>query len=367
MIPDVWAKIDLGAIKHNYNYVKSRVSKETGIIAVVKSNAYGHGLEKTAEALVGEGCEFFAVTSVDEAVNLRQRGISQAILNLSYTDATAVEEMINRRLVATVYDEESALVLHEAAAVLHKPLKIHIKIDTGMSRLGILPDDVMKIVPQLFDMPYFRVEGMYSHFADESDMRFVEEQYQKMQSVLFSLQKAGRVVPAVHMAKSGVLFKSTKYHFDAVRPGMALFGHKPEGKNLIPALSLMTKLAQVKRVQKGSKIGYMQTFRAPMDMTIGILPMGYAHGFDRGLSNKGYVLVDGWRCPVIGRVCMAQTIVDLSPVRSSSRLQIGQEVVVIGKQTRNEITVVEIAQLLDTNTYEVVARIPESVHREYIS
>ena len=152
-----------------------------------------------------------------------------------------------------------------------------------------------------------------------------------------------------------------------MRPGIALYGYKPNGEGLEPALSLKTKLAQIKRIKKGAKVGYMQTFTAAADMNIGILPIGYAHGYDRGLSNKGYVLIDEWKCPVIGRICMGQTIVDLSSVRISSKLHIGKEVVVIGKQGRQEITVDEVAKILDTNTYEVVTRIPESVKRIYLS
>lgn len=362
---EVWVEIDLSAVKHNLGKIKEAVAPETGVIAVVKANAYGHGLEKIAATLDQAGAEMFAVTSIQEAIALRKTGITKSILNLCYLSPQDVEEAIERKIIATVYNWDSAQILHEQAATLHKPLKIHIKIDTGMSRLGISAAEAVKTVPKIIDLPYFRVEGIYSHFADESDAGMVKQQFEEMQNVLFQLQQAKRIVPAVHMAKSDILFQSTQYHYDAVRPGIALYGYSPTGRELKPALNLKTVLVQIKRIPKGAKVGYMQTYTAPSEMLIGILPIGYSHGYDRGLSNKGYVLVDDWKCPVIGRVCMSQTIIDLSPVRSTSRLHIGKEVTVIGKGNRQEIAVNEIAKLLDTNSYEIVTRIPSSVHRIY--
>lgn len=362
---DVWAEIDLSAIEHNLGVIKDALLPDTGVIGVVKSNAYGHGMLEVSKALERKGIDMLAVTSVAEGVMLRSGGISKSILNLSYTDVENAEICIDKKIIVTIYDFEQAVALNEIASKFKKPLHVHVKLDTGMSRLGIGVDDVEKYVPQIMRMQYLRVDGVYSHFADEDDENFVAEQFRAMQKCLFDLQRNGFLVPAVHMAKSAILFKSNEYHFDAVRPGIALYGYKPNGHGLVPSFTLKTRLAQVKRIKKGAKVGYMQTFTAPTDMNIGILPIGYAHGYDRGLSNKGYVLIDEWKCPVIGRICMGQTIVDLSAVRMSSKLHIGKEVVVIGKQGRQEITVAEVAKLLDTNTYEVVTRIPESVHRVY--
>jgi alanine racemase len=367
MNSDVWAEINLSAIEHNLEVINKALLPDTGVIGVVKSNAYGHGLIEVSKVLEQSGIDMFAVTSIAEALDLRKNGISKSILNLSYTDIENVEICIDKKVTITVYDLVQAEALNSAASKIKKPLRVHIKIDTGMSRLGIAAEDVDKVVPQIMRMPYLRVDGIYSHFADEDDESFVTEQFNAMQKCLFDLQRNGFLVPAVHMAKSGILFKSNEYHFDAVRPGIALYGYKPNGEGLEPALSLKTKLAQIKRIKKGAKVGYMQTFTAPADMNIGILPIGYAHGYDRGLSNKGYVLIDEWKCPVIGRICMGQTIVDLSSVRMSSKLHIGKEVVVIGKQGRQEITVDEVAKILETNTYEVVTRIPESVERIYLN
>lgn len=358
----VWASIDLGAIKHNIVQVRSKLLSGTGIIAVIKANAYGHGLEQVVKTVESD-IDMLAVTSVHEALEVRRVSPMKAILNMSYSAAEEVEEAIAKKIAVTIYDLDSAKMLHEQAATLHKPLKAHIKIDTGMHRLGIFPEDVAKVIPQILQLPYFRIEGIFSHFADESDTRFVKHQYEIMQNCLFQLQQAGHLIPAVHMAKSSVLFQSQDYHFDAVRPGLALYGYGPEGHELRPALELKTVLAQKKRIAKGARVGYMQTFVAKADMIIGVIPIGYAHGYDRGLSNVGYVLVDGWRCPVIGRVCMSQTTIDLSNVKS--RLLIGDEVVVIGRQKNQEISVSHIADWLNTNQYEVVTRIPESVHRIY--
>jgi len=362
---DVWVEIDLSAIEHNVSIIRQSLMADTGVIGVVKSNAYGHGLVEVSQKLEQSGVDMLAVTSVEEAITLRSKGISKSILNLSYTDPSAVEQCIDKKIIATVYDFAQAEILHNEATKLKKPLHVHIKIDTGMSRLGILSDETEKYVPQIMRMPYLRIDGLYSHFADEDDMKFVKEQFSAMQKCLFDLQRNGFLVPAVHMAKSGVLFQSHEYHFDAVRPGIALYGYKPDGQNLRTALTLKTKLAQVKRIKKGAKVGYMQTYTAPTDMTIGILPIGYAHGYDRRLSNKGSVLVDDWKCPIIGRICMAQTIIDLTAVRMMSKVSMGKEVVVIGKQNKQEITVDEVAKLLDTNSYEVVTRIPEAVPRSY--
>lgn len=364
---DVWAEIDLSAIEHNVGVIKQSLMPDTGIIGVVKSNAYGHGLVEVSQKLDQSGVDMLAVTSIQEALILRSRGISKSILNLSYTDPGNVELCIDKKITITVYDFAQAETLHKEAERLKKPLHAHIKIDTGMSRLGIPADETEKYVPQIMRMPYLRIDGLYSHFADEDDIRFVKEQFGAMQKCLFDLQRNGFLVPAVHMAKSGVLFQSNGYHFDAVRPGIALYGYKPEGRGLRTALALKTKLVQVKRIKKGAKVGYMQTYTAPTEMTIGILPIGYAHGYDRGLSNKGSVLVDDWKCPIIGRICMAQTIIDLSAIRIMSKLTMGKEVVVIGRQNKQEITVDEVAKLLETNSYEVVTRIPESVPRIYLN
>ncbi len=359
----VWAEIDLGAISHNLGRVKEELLPDTGIIAVVKANAYGHGLVPVSRVLEQGGADMIAITSIEEGVALRKAGITIPILNLSYTAAKEVPEAIERRITVTVYDSNSADILHEQAKVLKKPLRVHLKIDTGMSRLGIVPNDVLQVVPKIVSMPYFRVDGMYSHFADESDANFVQQQYQTMQDVLFSLQRVGCVIPAVHMAKSGVIFQSKDYHFDAVRPGIALYGsgHGADSHGLEPALALKTVLAQVKKIPAGARVGYMQTFTAKKDMTIAIVPIGYAHGYDRDLSNKGYMLVDDWLCPVIGRVCMSQTILDVSAVKS--RLTIGEEVVVIGKQKKNAIAVRDVASQGNSIGHEVLAPISVAVPR----
>ncbi len=367
MEPQVTAHIDLSAIRHNAAQVRHVLLPDTGIIAIVKANAYGHGLRPVVNAIKGD-VDMFGVTSIEEALSVRTETPEKAILNMSYTAASEVAEAINKKITVTVYDLDSAKMLHEEAAKLKRPLKVHVKIDTGMHRLGILPDDVPTHIPQIMNLPYFRVEGIYSHFADESDAAFVKEQFATMQNCLFALQRAGHVVPAVHMAKSAVLFESQDYHFDAVRPGLALYGYGPEGHDLQPSLTLKTVLMQKKRVSKGARIGYSQTYVAQRDMTIGVIPLGYAHGYDRRLSNKGHVLVDGWQCPVIGRVCMSQTIIDLSAVKS--RLLIGDEVIAIGKQKNQEITVNQLAHWIasggDDNPREIVTSIPESVHRVYL-
>lgn len=361
---EVWCEINLDAIKHNVAVVRSALLNDTGIIAVVKANAYGHGLVSVANA-IEKDVDMFAVTSIDEALKLRAAGVISSILNLSYTAANITDEAIARKITVTIYDLDNAKLLHEQAAAIKRPLKVHIKIDTGMHRLGILPEDALKIVPQIIALPYFRVEGVFSHIADESDEAFLRAQVETMRNVLFQLQRAGHILPAVHIAKSGVLFKSNEYHFDAVRPGLALYGYGVEGKNLRSAISLKTVIAQMKTVQSGAKIGYMQTFTAPKTMRLAIVPIGYAHGYDRGISNKGYMLVDGVGCPVVGRVCMSQTIIDISAVKS--RLTIGEEVVAIGQQKNQEVTVSQIAQWASTNAHEILARIPESVSRSYLN
>lgn len=358
-----WAEISLDAIRHNVEVIRSAVLSGTGVMAVIKANAYGHGLIEVAKTLETAGIDMLAVTSVEEASRLRSHEVQKPILNLSYTSAREVEEAISKKIALSVYDLDSAKMVHEVASAIKRPVRVHIKVDTGMNRLGILPEDVLQVVPSIITLPYLRVEGIYSHFADEKDHRFVRQQYETMQDLLFNLQQAGHIVPAVHMAKSDVIFQSKDYHFDAVRPGISLFGYAPPGQGLKPALTLKTVLAQVKQIKKGAKVGYMQTFTAPSDMKIGIIPLGYAHGYDRGLSNKGYVLVDGWRCPVIGRVCMSQSIIDLSAVRA--RLTIGEEVVAIGSQKNHEVTVAQVAEWADTIKHEIVSRIPESLHRVY--
>ncbi len=359
---EVWLEINQSAILNNLETIKNAVDDDTGIIAVVKANAYGHGLVNVAKLIADHGVDMLAVTSLDEGIELRRSGITRAILNLSFTDPLRAREAIENQIILTVYNLESAQLFNEQAKNLNRSIKVHLKIDTGMSRLGVLPSDVVEVFNQISDMRYLRLEGLYSHFADEDDEKFVDQQYQTMQSVLFALQRSEVSLPAVHMAKSNILFKAKKYHFDAVRPGIALYGYGLD-KKLLPAMSFKTVLAQVKKIPAGSSVGYGQTYKADKDLLIGVIPVGYYHGYDRGLSNKAEVLVAGWRCPVIGRICMSQTIIDLSPVISAAKLSIGQEVVLIGTQGKQRIEAYSLAGWLGTNVYEVITRIPESVER----
>lgn len=357
-------EVDLNAISHNLRIVKKCIDPDSKIIGVVKGNAYGHGLIDTARAIWTSGAEIMAVADLNEAVELRVAKIRAPIIVLGYVESNEFRRLLDFDIAMTISDLETAHKLSLEAKRMNKWAKIHIKVDTGMTRYGFTTQDTVENYQKIQALDHIKIEGIYSHFADASDTKFSQGQVREFQNVLFNFQQARIQTPMVHMAATEGLFKYQEAHFDAVRCGLGLYGYYgfDQGTNeLQSALELKTKIALIKRVGEGQSVGYKRTFTAKRPMKIAVLPIGYADGYPRALSNIGEVLVDGRRAKVVGLICMNATMVDVTGLKCFQ----GDEVVLIGSQGSDKVDADELAKWAKTNPHEILSRISPTLPREY--
>lgn len=368
-----WAEINLDNIEHNVKEVAKRVGKMTEIMAVVKADAYGHGVFETVPTLLESGASRLAVSMLDEAIQLREIGVKVPILVLSYTDPARAGEIIQNNITQTVFSHDLAQALSKTAVKLNKPAKIHIKIDTGMARVGFQPGYcAVKDVVQISNLPGIIIEGLFSHFAsaDEADRDYTYVQYERFESIIQELNRIGILIPVKHIANSATIIQYPIFDLDMVRPGIILYGLYPSDeadKNVIdlkPAMEFKAKIVMVKEVDEGTPVSYGRTFVTSRKSRIATIPIGYADGYSRLLSNRGRVLIHGHYAPVVGRVCMDQCMVDITDIPEDVRT--GDEAVIFGKQGNREITVDEVAALSQTINYEVVCLIGKRVPRVYL-
>jgi alanine racemase len=370
-----WIEIDLGAIANNVRQLKRLVGERVGIIASLKADAYGHGAIKVAQTALSNGVDMLGVACLNEAVTLRRADISAPILILGYTPAWQAREAVLSGVTATVFSLDVARALSRAALDLKSEVPVHVKVDTGMGRLGLLPHQVLPFVRQVADLPGLVVEGIFTHLAvaDLPDARgvlgwgreYTLEQLHRFRQVLQDLEGEGIRMKYVHAANSAAVFAFPESHFNMVRPGIAIFGLDPSGDvrcpaGFEPALSFKTQVAQVKELPPGSYVSYGCTYQTTGESRIAVIPVGYADGFRRGPRHWGEVLVKGQRAPVVGVVCMDQSMIDVSHVPG---VREGDEVTLIGEQGGDRITVGEVASRLDTVNYEVVSEILARVPR----
>ena len=368
----VLAIIDLDAIAYNMTNIKSKVGKETGIIGIIKADAYGHGSVEISKVILENGADWLAVAVVDEGINLRKNGIAAPILLLGYTPELRLEDVVNNGFIQTVYTYETAKKLSDVAVRLGKTAVIHIKIDTGMGRIGYRvneasADEIVKIS----ELPNIEVTGMFSHFstADEKDKNYTLNQYKKFVQMDALLRERGLEIPIKHAANSAAIMDFDNMMFNMVRPGIILYGAYPseevdkDNLSIKPAMSVKTHVSYVKEVNEGDYISYGRKYQAVGKRIIATIPVGYADGFIRAYSNGGKVLIKGEYAPIVGRICMDQFMVDVTDIKD---VQINDEVVLIGKQGNKEITVDFIASILDTINYEVFCTLSKRVPRQYI-
>jgi alanine racemase len=370
-----WVEIDLGAIANNVRQLKSIVGEDVGIIASLKADAYGHGAVKVAQTALTNGVDMLGVACLNEANTLRRADITAPILILGYTPAWQAREAVLNNVVVTVFSLDVARALSRAAADLNSDVKVHLKVDTGMGRLGLPPGDVLDFVRELQVLPGIVVEGVFTHLAvaDTPDARgvpdwgrqYTEQQLASFRRVLQELEENGITFRYVHAANSAAVIAYPESHFNMVRPGIAIYGLDPSSdvpcpEGFEPALSFKTQVAQVKELPSGSYVSYGCTFMTEGQARIAVIPVGYADGFRRGPRRWGEVLVRGQRAPVVGQVCMDQTMIDVSHV---ANVRQGDEVVLIGQQGGDRITVGEVADRLGTINYEVVSEILARVPR----
>ncbi|WP_059051001.1 alanine racemase [Paenibacillus senegalimassiliensis] len=371
---DTWAEVMLPAIAHNMRLFSRQKAKACRLMAVVKANAYGHGAVEVARTALSAGAEYLGVALVDEGLQLRESGITQPILVLGYTPPHAVEAALVQNITLTVFTEE---VLEEiiVCARRHKiKARIHLKYDTGMSRIGLAS---IPAVTRLMEQASAAasdviVEGMFTHFADAdgADPGFAQEQFARFTACIKALESKGFHIPIKHCCNSAAAMRFPEMHLDMIRVGIALYGLYPSEQLRLPeyplqqAMSLKTRIAALHPALPGQTVGYGRTYRAADDTLIATIPIGYADGLSRSLSNCGYALVRGQRVPVIGRICMDQAMLDVSGVQGIST---GDEVVMFGSTGRpgEEIALGEMAAWMNTIHYEVICAISQRVPRLY--
>lgn len=359
-----WVEIDLEAVANNVRQLVEIVSPAK-IMAILKADAYGHGMVKVARTVLNNGGSWVGVATLGEAIKLRKSGIDAPILVLSYMPAWQAHEAIRYNVSATIFTEELARAFSQAGEDLNTKALAHIKVDSGMGRLGLLPEQVPSFMEKLARLPGLRVEGMYTHFGTaDDDVPYAREQLRRFNELLAQLDAAGLRPPLVHAANTAGLLNLPDARFDMVRPGIGLYGLPPSANSPLPAgfrpaLTFKSTVGQVKTLPADSPIGYGATYRTQGEETIAIIPVGYADGFRRAPRTWGEVLVKGQRAPLVGRVSMDQSAINVTHIPNVRQ---GDEVVLIGRQGSEEITAEEVAANLGTINYEVVsellARIP---------
>jgi alanine racemase len=372
MRPDrpTWLEIDLSAIAQNTRRTKELVGSEVEVLASLKADAYGHGALRVARTVLRNGASWLGVATVSEAQPLRDAGIRAPILVFGYTAPWQAREAARLDLRATIYGMESAQALSRAAQDLGRAVAVHVKIDTGMARLGLRAEDVGSIVAffeALRAQPALTVEGIFTHFAtaDSADQTYARRQLARFHTVLAALEARGLRPPLVHAANSAATLTLPESHFQMVRPGIALYGLSPSDEVRLPAgfrpaLAFKTQVAQVKEIPAGEGVSYGATYVTTAPTRIAVLPVGYADGFRRAPANWGEVLVRGRRAPLVGRVCMDQSMIDITLVPGVRQ---GDEVMLIGRQGDDELTAEAVADRLGTIAYEVVAELLARVPR----
>jgi len=345
-------------------------------MAVVKANAYGHGIVEIANEMAKSGADYLGVARFEEAVILREADVRLPILIFGYTSRSQFEKLCHYDITQTIYSLEDAKILSDCALSLAKCAKIHIKIDTGMGRLGMIPDNLHKLSNEIADIARLKcldIEGIFTHFAsaDGLDKSYTRYQFDVFTDLLESLGQRGITIPLKHAANSAAIIDLPETHLDMVRLGISLYGLYPsqhvlkDKVNLLPAMELKSHIIHLKNVSSGFKISYGSTYETSRPTIIATVPVGYADGYNRLLSSKGIMLVNGNRVPVVGRVCMDLAMLDVGDLGSDIRVE--DEVVVFGHQGNASVSIDEIAELLDTINYEIVTSVTSRVKRVYIS
>lgn len=364
-----FACVDLKAIENNLEQIKNIVDPQTKIMAVVKADAYGHGAVRVAQEF-DNTVDYFAVAVLEEALELRKNGIKKPILLLSYSNAAEHELLIKNDITATIYDESEAIALSQVATRLKKHVLVHIKIETGMNRIGFADiDETVQIIQRISNLPYVLVEGVFSHFAcaDDADKTSANAQAQRYQAILKKLEEKNIEIEIKHMCNSGGVI-DLKQHYDMVRVGISMYGIYPSQDveksklKLQPAMKVVSHVIYIKTVQKGERIGYGHTYEAKTDRKIATVWIGYADGFNRSLSNKGYVLINGKKAPVTGNVCMDQMMVDVTDIPD---VKVGSFVTILGKDESEIITAEKFGELSGSFSYEVVCTFMPRIKRFY--
>ncbi len=362
-----FAEIDLDAIRHNLEIVGHIVKSDTQILGVVKADAYGHGIREVSKAIV-DYVDYFGVASLDEAAMLRRIGIQKPILVIGAILPEEIEGVLRFNVIQTVSDLDIPKRLSKLAQSRNKKVKVHVKIDTGMGRLGFWHEEAIDFIKKIARLKNIIIDGIFTHFPNaEADKVFTYNQIKNFKRLIEKLWDNDIYIPIKHTANSIALIDFKDSHMNMVRPGLMMYGIYPKEslmKNILlkPALTLKTKITYLKSLPKGRNISYGMTYVTRESTKIATIPVGYGDGYSRHFSNKAQVLVNGARCSIAGRVCMDMCMVDLTGLKG---IDVGEEVTLIGKQGHETITVNEMAEWAKTISYEIVCGISQRVPRIY--
>lgn len=380
----IWSEIDLNAVSHNVRELRRITCSGSRFMAVVKADGYGHGAIEVAQTALENGADCLGVARMNEGLQLRSAGITAPILILGFTPLEFSAKLVSHRLTQTVYTFEAAEALSEAAAQLQTTAKVHIKVDTGMGRIGLLPDsprismlgkhlpgNTLRVIESISRLPHVEIEGIFTHFAsaDSLDKTYTLQQLERFLEFLKKLKIHGLEFPICHAANSAALIDLPETHLDMVRSGISLYGFYPSSEinreriSLIPAMALKTRIIHVKMVPVGFHISYGLIYQTEMPTVIATVSAGYADGLNRLLSSQGQMLVRGSRAQIVGRICMDMTLLDVGHIPD---VAVGDEVVIFGAQGRECIPVEEMADTLNTIHYEIVTNLSSRVERVYL-
>jgi len=362
------AQVDLDALRHNLAQIRRHIQPPCEVLAVVKANAYGHGALAISRVLVAHGVRMLAVSRLEEGIELREGGIRVPILVLGGVTELEAEPTVRFGLRPVVFDQSTVDILERAALDLQTTVRIHLKVDTGMGRLGLDPARALDVMQAVDGKGALIIEGLMTHFAAaESNPEFTGEQLTRFHLVLDGIRKAGLQMPMLHASNSAAILTAQLAHFDMVRSGIPLYGYAPvrhlsQMMDLKPILTWKAQIVQVKHHKPGDTIGYDRTFVVKRESRIAILPVGYADGMSRFLSNVGTVLITGRRAPIVGRICMDMMMVDVTDLPS---VGVGDQVILIGQQGAETITAQDLADLIGTIPEEVLCMVCQRVPRVY--
>lgn len=368
--PISWIEIDLGAIRHNYRELKKYAAPNVEVFGVIKADAYGHGAVKTARVLVEEGAKVLCVARAEEAAQLREAGICSRILVFGPPLSGQAVALLGLDCEMVVCAEDHVEAIVAAARVLKKVARVHVKIDVGMGRLGLPPSHAVEFIRKITTFDCMKIAGVMSHLpcADTTDRELTSKQIATFASVRDTIKTAGIDVPCFHLANSAALLDFPEAHFDAVRPGISLYGQLPSFEvqarpNLIPAMSMKTRVIFVKDVPAGTGLSYGHTFVTRRPSRIATVPLGYADGYPRHASNKTQMAVRGTLVPQVGRVCMDLLLIDVTDVPD---VAVGDEVLAFGRSGNTVLRPEVVAQQIGTIGYELTTRVGQRLQRVYL-
>ena len=366
-----WAEIDLDAIAHNVKSIKRLVGEKTKILCVVKANAYGHGFFETAKTMIENGADALGVATFEEGRQLRLSGFLQPILVLGSVNTSLASDMIKYDISATITDELLARAMSKAAILQNKLAKFHIKIDTGMSRLGFsATDESIKKIADICRLPNVCTEGLFTHLscADEKDCAMTNSQYEKFMYVANALEKENITFTYKHICNSAGVIEYPEYHLDMVRPGIIIYGLYPDAYmdkvlDLIPAMTVKARITRIDEKEANTPVSYGATYKTKRKTKLATVPIGYADGYLRCLSDNAVMSVNGVLVPVVGRICMDQCMIDVSAVNN---INVGDEVIVFGNGGDSSITLEELAKNAGTVPHEILSLTGNRTPRAYI-